>query len=298
MSLIDNRIGRGILIFTAIFCMSLFGYLYYVYGYSRYDVEVIFPNLGNLSIDDAVKIRGTQVGCVKSISLIDNKPHVILQMYKHIKLKEDYKINEHDKGLMGDREIEIVLGENGTDADISKPLYGNFVSGIAENMAKANNLKGAMNDLNSIVHEFAVGSENKKSFPVQFNEIIGGLDMQTTKINKFAGDIRRPLKNTVDKVNKVSLETRKLAYTITKSSDTLLNNIDSMVAIADSVIAPAEALIDTLGKLTDRLLTDSIFIATLFRPASSLDTIAANIEKLQRELDLIRRKGHLNINLF
>ena len=293
----DKKLGYAIIIFMPIFCVSLIGYLFYLFKYNHYDLVVTFPNLGILAVDNSVKIRGKYVGMVKSIERKDNKAVVCLEMSYPVKLKTDYQINERDRGLMGDREIEIIPGTAEDEIDISKPVSGNFIPGIANNIAMANNLIDKTMELRSIISQLAYGDSNNKSFTVKFNKLLNDIDRLSRKADEIVYKLESPMNRNVAELHSVMGRTRKITSLSVAASENYFDVITKTLNQLEETIIKLNPLVDSAEVFTRQLQNGSGMAARAFRPVSYLDTLATMLGKLQKDLAEMRH-SHLNINFF
>jgi ABC-type transporter Mla subunit MlaD len=239
------------------------------------------------------------VGRVKAIERKNDSAFVTLEMWVPVHLKKDYIINERDRGLMGDREIQMLPGTpGGQEIDISVPITGTFVPGISENMAAANNLQKEINELHTYIADMAYGKDGRKSFPNQFNDVLEKLDEVSQKLETLIAGMQDPVNNGVVMLNKVSKDARTVSTSVIKSADDLIAQLEKTLVQLDTIMAKAGPALDTVGGIADRMLTDSTLVARTLRKTSFLDTLAQSVESLHKELLLMRKKGHLNINLF
>lgn len=294
----DRSIGYIVIILGILFCVAFVAYLQYHLRHGHYDIEVRFPNLGILAVDDAVKVSGKQVGRVKSITRKDDKASVCIEMFAPVVLQSDYVIRDRDRGLMGDREIEMVPGRSGVAVDMSKPLQGQFVPGIADNIAIANNLNKASLELRALVLRLAHGDSVKRPLPEQIHDFLDKVDELSLKVENITTGLQEPLDKGSAKLRNISRQTRSLSNSLRKNGDGLLTQVDSAFATLEGILEGLDPLVEVTGKISHGLLNDSTFTASTFRNVSYLDTLVTQLGVLKNELSVMRREGRLNINFF
>ncbi len=293
----DRKIGYAVLLFAGIILLSFCVYVYVAFFHGHSRIEVVFPHLGILAVDDAVKIRGKQVGHVLAIERRNNTAVVRIELYQPVTLKSDYRIREHDRGLMGDREIEIIPGTLGREADLRKPLSGVFVPGIAESIPLAAGLKTQIDTLLALIHRMS-DTTNPKSFVREFNDVVGRIDTATGQLSAMVSSIQEPVDHGVAQLEKISGQTRTMSKTMVTQADRVLPRLDSLLSATELVLARISPAIDSVSRYTQGALGDSTNVARMLRPVSFLDTINVMIRSINHELAAIRKTGRLNLNMF
>jgi ABC-type transporter Mla subunit MlaD len=298
MKIDDKNIGYGVLLAGLLILIFLLFYIYFTAFYGHYEIQVAFPNLGILAIDDPAKIHGKQVGKVKSIAWVNRRPLVTLVLFGPVDLRADYGINERDRGLMGDREIEINPGNAESKTDQKNVLRGNYISGIAEAIGLTTELEKKITELQDLIAGMAGKKGQDPSFPKVFGGIIDTVDIISQKLETFMAKIERPIQTQVAKVQTISAEARQLSGSMVKNGGALLDLADTLSARIDFLLNHIQPALSQAEKLTDSFKADSTFVGRVLQPVSFLDTLELNLKNLQNELEEIRRHGRLNINLF
>jgi phospholipid/cholesterol/gamma-HCH transport system substrate-binding protein len=166
---VKNEIVVGIFFFTA---MAILGYFTIIMSgeifqrYEYYRVNVIFPSIEGLGVNDKVKVNGVLSGTVEDIQLRDNIVWVRLKMY--IK----YKIRIKNETALGGKYVSIKPG--------SAILKGKYfaVIDIGQNLAGQ-----TIEDPFGIISEFI--EENKDNVRIAIRNI---RDI-TEKINRGKGTL-------------------------------------------------------------------------------------------------------------
>jgi len=88
-----------------------------------------FSEIGNLKINDAVNVNGLTRGSVKAFELTDSCVQAKIAVLAKIKIPVDSKLHVANSGLMGDRVIEIRLGNSKTYYENGAHFIGSFDMG-------------------------------------------------------------------------------------------------------------------------------------------------------------------------
>jgi len=220
-----------------------------------------------------------------------------LEMFSPADLRIDYQINERDRGLMGDREIEILPGKNPEPADRSGPLRGEFVPGIAESIPLAEGLKTQIEELLALIHRMA-DTKNPASFVRQFNSAVGRIDSATGQLVTMVASIEHPVTQSLAQLDTIAGQARQLSSTVLRQAGRAFPKVDSLLAQSAAILTRIEPVVDSLAVLSHAALNDSTVVSQMLRPVSFLDTLNTMIRNLNRELADTRKTGRLNINLF
>lgn len=294
----DKKLGYFIIFLVLTALISISGYLYYLYGYGYYDITVTFPNLGILAIDDAVKIRGKQVGRVKSIDLVDNQAEVTIEMWTPVSFREDCIITEKDRGLMGDREIDILPGSSERKLDIEKPISGRYKPGIAESMALVQNLRKKLDTLTALVEGYAHGTGGHIHFEKEFNSLVAKIEDISSAMETALVKVAVPLNKNVDALHQFSGDVKRVSSGILDKSGKALHASGDMIVKIDTALSVLGPVIDSVDVMITALSQDTGRIGELIHSPATLDSISLRLKKINSNLSLFRRKGRININLF
>ncbi len=293
-----KKLGYILIVFLLLFTLSFVGYLYYLFKYKHHDITVIFPTLGILAIDNPVKVKGKPVGRVKEITREGNTAKVVMEIFIPLDLKKDYVINERDKGLMGDREIEIIQGVADEKVDISKPLKGNFVPGIAESIGYAKSLKKKSDEIYRLLIDLSNGTDQKKSFPKQFENLVAVLEKFSGDIENVVTKIEKPFNSGASSIREITGKTREISGDLINNSDKALGILADLSNNVEMLITRLSPMIDSVDAINNKITADSTLIGRALSPQSYLDTLVVKVDELNKTLEFIRKKAHLNINLF
>jgi len=107
-----------VLFYTIVFfgVLSLFGLWFFLHPnspwHSRHIYKVSFEEIGNLQVGDQVNVSGMLKGYVKDFSLTDSCVWVDIAVLEGVSIPKDSKFRIANAGLMGERVIEILLGNS------------------------------------------------------------------------------------------------------------------------------------------------------------------------------------------
>jgi hypothetical protein len=85
--------------------------------------------VGNLRIDDAVNVNGLTKGSVKELTLTDSCVWTKIAVLSKVKIPVNSKMHVANSGLMGNRVVEIVLGDSNVYYEDGAYFTGSFDMG-------------------------------------------------------------------------------------------------------------------------------------------------------------------------
>lgn len=242
-----------------------------------------FGQVSTLSQDDPVKVNGVRGGKVENISLHKNGVLVRISLRNTIKIPIDSDIRVQNIGLLGERQIGMLLGDSPKMYKEGDTIRGNFDAGIAEVMGMAGEVLDSVKIIMNIAHQMLDSTIATQDFRDRFNRILAkaedledqanlliqradpklqtslnGLTQATRTLNEILDENKEPLKGLVTDANKLAGNANVLIY----NADTAVQRLLGMTEKLNSKN-------NTLGiLLNDKKLYDSL--STTVQSADSL----------------------------
>ena len=91
-----------------------------------------FTQVSTLVLDDPVKVNGVKLGKVEAIELSGHRVVVTIRLRTDVKIPKDSEIRVQNIGIMGERQIGIILGDQMEYFAPGDTITGRFDAGIAE----------------------------------------------------------------------------------------------------------------------------------------------------------------------
>ena len=252
--IIDQRIGYGIMALLALIMLAVTLVCIDRIKNPAETRIIAFEQVGNLKIDDPVKLRGMDAGIIKDIQWRSDKILVFIETKSPICLHEGYHIDDRDIGMMGDRILMI------SDGDPAKPcipkadtLTGEFHNGVSETVGLAWKLREIVDSFVVLSAKLLRATPEGPSFVARIGEVVTTADSATGSLTKTMERIKDRFALTVDSIDRLvgSLSdfSRSAQATLPRYSsaaDTAIKNFSkSMTAI--------DALTDTFSTYANRL---------------------------------------------
>jgi len=242
-----------------------------------------FSQVSTLAQDDPVKVNGVKLGKVNSINLHKNNVLVKVSVRNDVKIPVDSDIRVQNIGLLGERQIGILLGDSAKYFSTSDTIKGVFDAGIAEVMGMAGDVLDSAKIIMNIAHTILDSTVATQEFRDRFKRILvkaedledqannlvqraepalqgslASLSLATRKVNDILDENKEPLKKLVADANGLLGNTNVLLY----EADTAVQRV---LALTNKL----ESKNNTLGiLLNDRKLHDDL--STTVHSADSL----------------------------
>jgi phospholipid/cholesterol/gamma-HCH transport system substrate-binding protein len=242
-----------------------------------------FSQVSTLAQDDPVKVNGVKLGKVEKIFLHGNRVIVRVSIRNDVKIPVDSEIRVQNIGLLGERQVGVLLGDSTRVFSVNDTILGFFDAGIAEVMGMAGEVLDSAKIVMNIAHLLLDSTIATQDFRDRFRRILEkaedledrainlvqradptlqgslvGLSLATKKLNEILDENRAPLKNLVTDANG-----------LLRNTNILMSEADTAVQKVLTLTGKLESQNNTLGiLLNDRKLHDEL--ATTIQSADSL----------------------------
>jgi len=242
-----------------------------------------FSQVSTLAQDDPVKVNGVKLGKVNSINLHKNNVLVKVSVRNDVKIPVDSDIRVQNIGLLGERQIGILLGDSAKCFSPNDTIKGIFDAGIAEVMGMAGDVLDSAKIIMNIAHTILDSTVATQDFRDRFRRILvkaEDLEDQTSNLVQRAEPALQgslaSLSLATKKVNNILDENREPLKKLVADANGLLGNTNVLLYEADTAVQRVLALTgklesknNTLGiLLNDRKLHDDL--STTVHSADSL----------------------------
>jgi len=266
--------GKSSLLFYTIVSfgvLSLFGLWFFLHPnspwHSRHYYKVAFEETGNLQVGNQVNVSGMRKGYVERFELTDSCVWAELAILADVKLPKDSKFRIANAGLMGERVIEILLG-NSMDYhapgarikgyfDIGTTTIGNLVLDILDETNAISNILTEVSE--------TLFSENKI-------ENYKRLERKAVHIG--------------DRLSRIASKTEKSALA---SIDSLMLAKDKVVAVIDNVSSDWDGIVENIDDLEKNFAKLESSLGDIKNSATS---IAEKLESGSNTASLVLDEKH------
>ena len=250
----SNRLIGYLSLFALIVFITGGGLYIYFTRYHPFFIRYAYADdIGNLKIENPVKVHGLAVGKVWGITRENNQARITLRMRRGYPVHKDYFLLNKDASLMGERGLYLDLGFSDTLLPDSTPLFATFAPGIAEGIRNAGELRVIVDELYAVINEYsATDSLNDTLFTTMYWKALRGIDRASRQledallgkekaINRFVdvtadftGRTREQVRRLAPKASAGVQDAEKLAESTTRLLDKLIPLIDELTRYVDA----------------------------------------------------------------
>jgi phospholipid/cholesterol/gamma-HCH transport system substrate-binding protein len=240
-------------------------------NFHRYFLK--FSQVSTLTLDDPVKVNGVKLGKVESMELVGSQVCVQIRLRDDVQIPKGSEIRVQNIGLMGERQIGILLGNSPESWLPGDTISGMFDAGIAEAMGLAGEVFDSTRVLVNVVKGVVDSTFATPEFRERFNSLLERTENLELRVGRLIDETDPALKQTLGrlddagrKVNEVLDENRapvkglvadaQLLATDTKG---MLGRLDSLMGRVDGIVGKLQRQDNTMGiLLNDRKLHDDL----------------------------------------
>lgn len=262
----DRKIGYIVLILVFGIILTIIGYSVKVIFFPNRTCTVMFDRITNLQIDDPVKIKGADVGKIISIHQVtaqeENNIYVTFEVLEPFEIFSDYFIYSTDKGLMGDRVIYIIQGND--DKPVVSPddtLRGNWTPSVSDALGSAWKLKDKLEVLLDGASVLLSGTAEKSSFISKFSNFTFTVDSFCYSMQNAVNKLKVELPVKLDSLNAfvatARIRSRKFSGTLPNHIQTLEEKVETIMKFIDKFEMQSSSLFTVMEKIkSNKLVQD------------------------------------------
>ncbi len=278
------------------FLLTCLALLYFKHPASPYHLRnqyiLRFEQIGTLSPGNRVQVNGLTRGKILSAKLTDDAVFVTIEVLAHTPIPKNSTFRLINSGLMGEREVCILLGNSKeflASGDTANGLYDEGTSGITRK------LKQAFSVLDSIM----ITAE------ASLDSLLGGkngerLSRITSKGNNIINETsslisssKENLEGFISSTENALQNAKGVLDNIKTDGSTLIENIETTKSELDSLLAALKNLKQKLADFSEDAPMPLIKEKAFFDAASKLSDDVENFRK-----DLIKNGLKINVDIF
>jgi phospholipid/cholesterol/gamma-HCH transport system substrate-binding protein len=296
-----NNIVVGLFVILSLLIL-LFGVYFLketVPGRKSDNYHVLFSQVSTLQDGDPVKVNGVKMGKVQGIDLAGNRVRVNLKLDKGLKLPKDSEVRIQNIGLMGERQVGILLGQSSEYWPTGSELEGRLDAGIAEALGVAGEVFVESETLVRSLHNIMDSTVGKPEFVASFNSVVSQTQELSSRLNVFIREIDPKVKHSLANLEDASSRVHILLKDQEVPVKNIIQNGQEVSGKLKEVVDKADRVADEMNRLLAKvnssnstlgaMLNDSTFYQELRGTMKSADSLFRHIEK--KGLDV-------NVNLF
>ena len=253
-----------------------------------------FTQVSTLVLDDPVKVNGVKLGKVEAIELSGHRVVVTIRLRTDVKIPKDSEIRVQNIGIMGERQIGIILGDQTDYFAPGDTITGQFDAGIAEAIGLAGELcdstKVLLESVKHALNQTIVNPEFQERFKTLLVKAETLEDRAITMLNTTDPQLKKSLQGLNQVVVKVDNH-NMFANTdkVMSDADKLIGELEGVTNHLDELIVKVQTKIESKDNTVGILLNDRALHDDLVKTVHSADSLVRVI--LHDGLDI-------NVDLF
>ena len=285
----EFKVGSTIIISTLILIFGIIWGKGYRLHTNKYQINVLFENVGGMIPGDPVTVNGVKEGKVVDIGWYNRYVMCTLELNDRIQLYEDAVFTVISAELLAGMKVEIYPGKSAKHINLSQqPFRGTYGGRIVDVgmvigelagdvsalsfridstisminlLLKSGNLQANLSESLANIKDL---STDFRPLPAQFRNTLNGLDTTLYSVNQL---LRRNDQNVGEMVGNLNAVSGRL---------------DTVVTSMKVLLAKVENREGTLGKM----VYDTTLYSQMNRALISIDSLARQIKEEGLELDL------------
>ena len=286
---IEFRVGLIILIGVIVLAASLYWLQGYKLEQNAQVVQVMFDDVGTLSVGDRVTVSGVHMGKVDNLLLADGGVLVKLLLYKGVVLHQDARFVIRNMGVMGERFIAISPGRSPELLDPTTIVRGEYDLGLPDVMGELGEMVQEVRNLVMSIRQ-NLGSD---STLMALNNTVQNLESLSKSMSSFfksnENDLNRSVENfyqAADKLNRIlSDNSGSIDSTVTRF-DRTSQHLEQLIYQLDTLAGAARQFADKINNsdgTLQMLLDDRRLYDDLRTTADNIDDLVKDIRQNPRK---------------
>lgn len=214
-----------------------------------------FTQVSTLVLDDPVKINGVKLGKVENIELSGHRVVVTIRLRTDVKIPKDSEIRVQNIGIMGERQIGIILGDLEQYFAPGDTIDGQFDAGIAEALGLVGEVCDSSKVLLESVKAALNGTISNPEFQGRFKTLLDKAENLEDRLMSLVDNTDPQLKKTLAGLNDATAKVNQLVDGVKQPIDSLFANTGKVVGDADKLIGELEGVTKHLDELVAQVQT-------------------------------------------
>jgi phospholipid/cholesterol/gamma-HCH transport system substrate-binding protein len=258
-----------------------------------------FSQVSTLAQDDPVKVNGVKLGKVNNIALHKNGVLVKISVRNDVKIPVDSDIRVQNIGLLGERQIGILLGDSAKYFSAGDTIKGFFDAGIAEVMGMAGEVLDSAKIIMNLAHTMLDSTVASQDFRDRFKRILEKAEDLEDQASNLVQRAEPALQNSLAglsgatrKVNEILDENKEPLKHLVADANGLLGNTNILLYKADTAVLRVLAL-------TKKLESKNNTLGILLNDRKLHDDLSTTVQSADSLFRLIMKDGlDINISFF
>ena len=258
-----------------------------------------FTQVSTLVLDDPVKVNGVKMGKVEDISLAGHRVVVRIRLRTDVKIPKDSEVRVQNIGIMGERQIGMILGDAETYWAPGDTINGQFDAGIAEALGLAGEVCDSTKVLLESVKEALNGTIANPDFQERFRTILAKAESLEDRLMTMVNTTDPQIKKSLNGLNEVMGKVETLVEGVKPPMDNLFANADKVVGNADHLVSELEGVTKHLDELIAKVQSKDNTVGILLSDRALPDDLVKTIHSADSLFRVILHDGlDINVDIF
>ena len=258
-----------------------------------------FTQVSTLVLDDPVKVNGVKLGKVEKIELSGHRVVVTIRLRTDVMIPKDSEIRVQNIGIMGERQIGMILGDSEEYFEPGDTITGQFDAGIAEALGLAGEVCDSTKVLLESVKRALKGTIASEDFQDRFNTLLVKAETLEDRLMELVNSTDPELKKSLAGLNDVTIKVGNLVEGVKPPIDNLFANTDVVIGNANNMIAELEGVTKHLDELIAKVQSKENTVGALLSDRTLHDDLVKTVHSADSLFRVILHDGlDVNVDIF
>lgn len=258
-----------------------------------------FTQVSTLVLDDPVKVNGVKMGKVEDISLAGHRVVVRIRLRTDVKIPKDSEIRVQNIGIMGERQIGMILGDAESYWAPGDTINGQFDAGIAEALGLAGEVCDSTKVLLESVKSALNGTIANPDFQERFRTLLVKAEGLEDRLMTMVNTTDPQLKKSLASLNEVMGKVDALVEGVKPPLDGLFANADKVIGNADGLVGELEGVTKHLDELIAKVQSKDNTVGVLLSDRKLHDDLVKTVHSADSLFRVILHDGlDVNVDIF
>lgn len=258
-----------------------------------------FTQVSTLVLDDPVKVNGVKLGKVENIELAGHRVVVRVRLRTDVKIPKDSEIRVQNIGIMGERQIGMILGDSEEYFTPGDTITGQFDAGIAEALGLAGEVCDSTKVLLESVKKALNGTIANPDFQDRFKTLLVKAESLEDRLMNMVNTTDPQLKKSLDGLNQVTVKVNDLVDGVKQPIDNLFGSADKVMGGANNLISELEGVTKHLDELIAKVQSEDNTVGALLNDRTLHDDLVKTVHSADSLFRVILHDGlDVNVDIF
>lgn len=258
-----------------------------------------FTQVSTLTLDDPVKVNGVKLGKVEDIYLSGHRVMVRIRLRDDVKIPKDSEVRVQNIGIMGERQIGIILGDSVSYFSPGDTIPGFFDAGIAEALGTAGAVLDSTKILVQSIRMVMDSTLASPEFVVQFKTILKKAEVLEDRLLSIIQDTDPRLRKSLISLQSATEKVNHLLDTMPAPLYSLIDSTQGTLQNANQVVAQLDTVMKQLNEIMNKLQSKNNTAGILLNDRKLYDDLNILIHSADSLFNVILKDGlDINVDFF